>query len=281
MKVGGEGAVDRHAGGSSYKARVLAAKAERALAAQGPKDEPLSVGQEILVRAPLPPPLPPRTPRDPGSSFDKVPPRVPRAVAPATPPHRTAPHRLLPAPPLAQAGLRREFWIIWSSNSPVHLLFKAMQLVALGGIVSFFVPVSPMFLPDAFATGTATLCRNADPDWQRVGLERLGKFLAWLPSERYLVRMGEGGIVSSLVRIAAGGHPALAPEATALLEQLAGVAGGGGVRVLLAGGAAEEIEQRAAEGAFLVDDDRHDRMVALARRLREAQEALGLGVASA
>ena len=100
-----------------------------------------------------------------------------------------------------KAGLLREWTVIYQSTSAMHRLFKLTQLVALAGLVSFFVPVSPMYLPDAFARGTALLCRSPDPAWRAVGLERLVTFLDWLPTERYFVLMCEDGLIQGLEQI--------------------------------------------------------------------------------
>lgn len=79
---------------------------------------------------------------------------------------------------------------------------QGMQLVALAGIASFFVPSSPMYLPDAFANGTAFLCRSPDSTSRLAGLKRVRWFLEWMPSDRYVAIMADGGIVESLVSVA-------------------------------------------------------------------------------
>ena len=83
-------------------------------------------------------------------------------------------------------------------------VLQVMQVGALAGIATFFIPNSPMFLPDAYAHGTAFLCRNPDPSWHEVGLARLRRMLAWFPGDRYLQILAEGGIANSLVDIATG-----------------------------------------------------------------------------
>jgi len=166
------------------------------------------------------------------------------------------------------AGLRRELLIIWSSRSPLHIMFKVMQVGALAGIATFFIPNSPMFLPDAYAHGTAFLCRNPDPSWHEVGLARLRRMLAWFPGDRYLQILAEGGIANSLVDIATGEDAELCAEALWLLQNLSERDPN-----LLASAAVDDaVQRRLREGRVPVQPEVLDGLLAIAERVRAMRQ---------